>query len=269
MPDQTIGFVGTGAIAEAMVRGLLSAPAVASKVVVSPRNVEVASRLATEFPAVHVAEDNQTVVDLSDILVLSVRPQIAEEVIRALRFRGRQPVISVIATMDRRRLFEWIDVGVILTQAIPLPFVANREGVTAIFPPDKETSALFASLGTAVECETKEEYDLLAVASALMETYLGVLENAVAWMEQQGMTGEKARAYLAPLFLSLAQAAVRNPHITLDVLKRGFSTPGGLNEQAFQDFSRLGGGDALRQAMNGILRRFQASNPVINHRRTD
>ena len=46
---------------------------------------------------------------------------------------------------------------------------ANRPGllipsvITLIGP-------LFAALGTAVECDTKEEYDLLAAASALMGT---------------------------------------------------------------------------------------------------
>jgi len=55
MTIANIGFVGTGAISEAMVRGLLAKPVFASKVVLSPRNTVTALRLASEFGAVEVA----------------------------------------------------------------------------------------------------------------------------------------------------------------------------------------------------------------------
>ncbi|PLU19633.1 pyrroline-5-carboxylate reductase, partial [Sinorhizobium medicae] len=176
-----IGFIGTGAITEAMVTGMIGSGLGIAEILVSPRNAEIAARLAGRFPLVRIARDNQEAVDASDVLFLAVRPQIAEEVIPRLRFRKGQTVVSVIAATDRSRLLSWIDEEVDLTQAIPLPFVAEREGVTAIFPPSRDIAAIFEALGTPVECETKEEYDLLAVASALMATYLGILDRATGW----------------------------------------------------------------------------------------
>ncbi|MBB3393783.1 pyrroline-5-carboxylate reductase [Rhizobium sp. BK060] len=78
MDVQKIGFIGTGAIADAMVRGLLTKPAVVSQVTISPRNAEIAQRLAADFAEITVAADNQAVIDASDMVVLAVRPQIAQ-----------------------------------------------------------------------------------------------------------------------------------------------------------------------------------------------
>ncbi len=133
----TIGFIGTGAITEAMVRGLMAEPPAAARILVSPRNADTAARLAADFAAVEIAADNQAIVDAVDVVVLAIRPQIAEEVVRALTFREGQSVISLIAAVDRDAVAAWIGTSVRLTQAIPLPFVARRSGVTALFPRTK------------------------------------------------------------------------------------------------------------------------------------
>lgn len=254
---QKIGFIGTGAITDAMVRGLLAKPAAVPHVMVSMRSADISAALAAEFPQVLVSNDNQAIVDGCDTVVLAIRPQIAEDVIRPLRFRDDQRVISVVAATGRQALRDWIGADVELTQAIPLPFVARRKGVTAVYPPDEGTAAIFNVLGNAVECETKAEYDLLATASALMATYFGIMHRTTEWLAENGLPEEKGRAYLTPLFAGLAEAAA---HAEEDIkfidLSREFATRGGLNEQVFQDFDGQGGTDALRRALDGVLKRI-------------
>ena len=93
-----IGFIGTGAITDAMVRGLLASPPAVQAVMVSARNAQIAARLAADFPAFAVSKDNQAIVDGCESVVLAIRPQIAEEVVRPLRFRDGQTVIVPNAT---------------------------------------------------------------------------------------------------------------------------------------------------------------------------
>ena len=254
---QKIGFIGTGTITDAMVRGLLKAPAAVSQIIVSARNAEIAAKLAADFAAVTVAADNQAIVDRCDTVVLAIRPQIAEDVVRPLRFRPGQTVISVIAATSRPTLLDWIGAEVRLTQAIPLPFVAGRKGTTAIFPPDPETATIFNALGNAVECDTREEYDLLAAASALMATYFGIMQRTTDWLTEKGLPPGKARAYLVPVFAELSQTALAaGPNVPFSELSREFATKGGLNEQVLTDFERNGGSDALAQALDGVLARI-------------
>ena len=257
MKAKSIGFVGTGAITEAMVRGLLSEPASPTEVHLSPRNAEIAARLFSEFAAVSVAPDNQTVVDRSDLVVLAIRPQVAETVIGELTFKPGQSVVSIIAATEREALLKWIGTDIHLVQAIPLPFVAERQGVTAIYPPDPAVAAMFDALGKAVQCESRKEYDLLAAASALMSTYFGIMEFATGWLETNGLERTKARAYLAPLFESLARRA-NGPHAgDFNALSEEFATRGGLNEQVLRDFDADGGKTALTAALDRVFARIE------------
>lgn len=254
---QKIGFIGTGAITDAMVRGLLAKPAAVPHVMVSQRSADISAALAADFPQVLVSSDNQAIVDGCDTVVLAIRPQIAEEVVRPLTFRDGQSVISVVAATSREALFDWIGADVRLSQAIPLPFVARRKGVTAVYPPDRDTAALFNVLGNAVECETKAEYDLLAAASALMATYFGIMHRTTEWLAEKGLPEEKGRAYLAPLFAGLADTALLAGKDTGFLeMSHEFATKGGLNEQVFRDFDTKGGSDALREALDRVLARI-------------
>ncbi len=254
---QKIGFIGTGAITDAMVRGLLARPAAVPHVMVSQRSADISARLAADFPQVIVSGDNQAIVDGCDTVMLAIRPQIAEEVIRPLRFRDGQKIVSVVAATGREALLEWIGADVRLSQAIPLPFVARRKGVTAIYPADTDTAAIFNVLGNAVECETKAEYDLLAAASALMATYFGIMQTTTEWLVENGLPEEKARAYLAPLFAGLSEVAMlAGSRMDFIDLSREFATKGGLNEQVLLDFDNKGGSGALKDALSRVLARI-------------
>ena len=254
---QKIGFIGTGAITDAMVRGLLGKPVAVPHVMVSQRSADISAKLAAEFPLVIVAGENQAIIDGCDTVVLAIRPQIAEEVTRPLQFREGQKIISVVAATSRQALLDWIGADVRLTQAIPLPFVARRKGVTAVYPADTDTAAIFNVLGNTVECETKAEYDLLAAASALMATYFGILQHATEWLAQNGLPAEKGRAYLAPLFPGLSEVAVLAGKDTdFTDISREFATEGGLNEQVLLDFDGNGGSRALKEALSRVLERI-------------
>ena len=55
----SIGFIGTGTIAEAVVTGLLNSNNAPKKVIVSPRNTKRALALESKFTQVEVANNNQ------------------------------------------------------------------------------------------------------------------------------------------------------------------------------------------------------------------
>jgi pyrroline-5-carboxylate reductase len=255
-----LGFVGTGTITEAIVTGALGADMPITSIYLSPRNADIAARLAGASPLVHVAENNQQVVDRSDMVFLAIRPQVAEEVVRGLRLRTDHHVVSLIAATEISSLTRWIGQELRLTRAIPLPFVAERQGVTPIYPPDAEVAAFFDALGSAIEAKTEEEYQLFGVASALMGTFFGILEVSGRWLEEHGMPYDQAKAYLAPLFGSLADTAARPQHPSFEQLRVEFSTRGGLNEQVFVDFAARGGSAALTEALDGVLARVRGNN---------
>ena len=255
--EGTLGFVGTGTITEAIITGVFAEPNRAVEILVSPRNTDVAAKLAERYPSVRIASSNQEIVDAADMLFLAVRPQVAEEVIRSLRFRPDQLVVSLIAAVPEGKLVEWIGQKVDLVRAVPLPFVADRTGVTMLYPPELRTALFFSELGAAVECETQNEYDLLTAASAMMGTYFGILERATDWLASQGIPDQKARDYLISLFASLGKVSAKSAERPPGDLRREFSTRGGLNEQLFREFDQGGGSEALTSALASVLRRIK------------
>jgi pyrroline-5-carboxylate reductase len=252
-----LGFVGSGAITEAVVTGLMKSRTDIDGVIVSPRNRDVASRLAETFPTVRVGAGNQEVVDSADIVFLAIRPQIAEDVVRELRFREQQHVVSFVAAVQIEALASWINVPVIINRAIPLPFVAELRGATAIYPPNDRIADLFSSLGTAVQAKELKQYNLFGAASALMATYFGLMETSARWLEAQGMPYDQANLYLRQLFGGLSNVATSSKEQTFEAMASEFSTKGGLNEQVLAEFTRNGGPEALTLALGSVLKRIE------------
>jgi pyrroline-5-carboxylate reductase len=93
--SEKIGFIGTGAITDAMVRGLLAKPAAVPHVMASKRSSDVSARLAADFPRVLVSGDNQAIVDGCDTVVFAVRP---------MKFSNRQKVHQTAGTANDAHL---------------------------------------------------------------------------------------------------------------------------------------------------------------------
>jgi pyrroline-5-carboxylate reductase len=253
-----LGFIGTGAITEAIVVGLMKAEFPLSEIVVSARGAETAARLAASFAKVRVCNHNQEIVDMSDLLFLAVRPQIAEEVISSLTFPSDTAIVSLIAMLPAEKIAEWVGHPVDVTRAIPLPSVANRSGVTVIYPACDRLARLFGALGTVVDATSIEEFNAYGAAGSLMATYFGCLETAVRWMADHGAEYARARTYVAQLFFGLAQTAIKD-HATFEALVGAHSTPQGLNEQAYRVYAQRGGTDALVAAMDSVATRIASS----------
>lgn len=259
-----LGFIGTGSITAAMVRGLKASPLQASPlqawpVLLTPRNAGLAAELAAGLPGVTVAADNQAVVDGADMVFLAVRPQIAESVLRPLHFRAGQNVVSLIAGVSCQTISDWTGATQV-TRAIPLPFVQDRSDVTPIHPPRADVAQVFDALGKALPVTDAKAFDVYSSASALMATYFSLVETASDWMVAQGLEDADARSYLGALFGNLGDV-LRGDLRSLEALRVAHSTAGGLNEQVFHQFTAAGGAAALTDALTSVYHRVAGQKP--------
>ncbi|WP_285295703.1 pyrroline-5-carboxylate reductase [Aureimonas altamirensis] len=257
-----IGFVGTGAITEAMVTGFLQAPSPHMRILLSPRSADRAARLAGRFPdQVTVAHDNQAVVDGSDIVVLAVRPQVAEQVISDLRFNAAQTVLSVVATLGQDTLSRLVAPATNVVRAVPLPAVAQGVGATAITPADPAIVTLFDRVGTAIAVDGEDAYAAMAAVTATMSTYFTFATTLAGWLAARGVPQDAARAYVAQILGGLARTLQATPASDFPHLSREHETPGGLNEQMRSTLERGGVFEQIGKGLDAILARHMGRGP--------
>lgn len=254
-----LGFIGTGALSSAIVTGLKTLEGNTTSVVLSPRNEEIAAGLAARFADVRVAKDNQAVLDQCDTIMLGVRPQIARDVLPALRFRPDHHVVSLIATFSRDEIAAMVGPAKRVTKALPMPMIAIRQGPTIIFPPDPDMAAFFGRLGTAIEVASESEFDALSVATATYASYFKYLETIHSWLKDNGVDDAKGRDYVASLFGALGQAPATTPDASFAHLAEDYATRGGINEQVLRELTEHGTFERFRESLGAIHRRITAA----------
>ena len=252
-----LGFVGTGAITSAIVTGLNAAGAGDDTILVSPRNAENAAALAARFRSVTIAASNQAVLDGSDVVMLAVRPQVADEVLSALAFRRDHHVISLMTIVPLERVSALVAPASKIVRAIPLPMVADLRGPTAIYPQDSLTAGIFDRIGTAIAAESADQFSAIGVATATMSPYFSFAGTIVEWLVRHDVPADAARRYVSTVFQGLADIAVRHPEQGFATLAVEFATRGGINEQVVAHLKQTGALTSLSDALDAVLERMK------------
>ncbi|WP_336288060.1 MULTISPECIES: pyrroline-5-carboxylate reductase [unclassified Bartonella] len=258
-----IGFLGTGKISASMVDGLMNSTFDVPSIIVSPRNAQIAERLSRSYAKVTIAENNQALLDMSDCVFLCLPNQIAEEVLRSLRFRPEQLVVSVLAMAKAAEVEEWVNHKVY--RAVPLPFVAECKNLTPIYPDHPFLRTLFDALGGTVVLDAEDQFNLFMTAGSLMGVYFNFIETAHQWFVAQGLKKQQSAEFLAMMFGNLTDemrkiiATDGSASLDFALLEKEFSTKGGTNEFLSNCFSRQGGRSALITALETTLQKMNAS----------
>jgi pyrroline-5-carboxylate reductase len=253
----SLGFLGTGAITEAVVTGLGGVPEVPD-IIVSPRSAARSQALAARFANVVVAPDNQTVLDRADTVVLALRPQDIVAALDGLRFRREQTVISFVALLPMVRLQRLVAPAQRICRAIPLPSAALRTGPIALCPALPDVAELLGRVGTVVAATTEDLLEPLWATTALMAPFYEQLNQVTGWLAANGVPGEIAADYTIQLYAAWSRVAAGDTG-DLAALRDASQTPGGLNEQALRQLGEAGHYDALPAALDAVLSRLTAA----------
>ena len=99
-----LGFIGTGKIASSVIAGICSSKIRFTKILISPRNKKIAINLKKKYKKVFIAKNNQEIVNNCNWVFLSITPKVGENIIKDLKFRSNQTIISFISTITLAQL---------------------------------------------------------------------------------------------------------------------------------------------------------------------
>ncbi len=251
-----LGFIGTGKITSSVVTGICSSKISFKKIILSPRNRNIAKKLKRKFRKVAIAKNNQEIVNSCNWIFLAITPTVGKKIIKNLKFKSGQTIVSFISTMTLPQLKKAIKVKTTIVRAIPLPPISLREGPVPMFPPNKKVKNFFNKLGTSVEISNEKLSKNFWSTSGMMAPFYELLSTMSNWLVKRGIKKEKAQKYITALFVALSKDAVVNSNKDLKYLVKESQTPRGLNEQGVKELRKAGFYKATEKTLNSILKRL-------------
>lgn len=260
MPD-TIGFIGVGNIASAVIEGLVTASEPVPQVLLSPRNATKSAALAERFATVAVARDNQAVLDGSRIVFLAVRPQAVAEALRPLRFDARHMIVSLVP-LPLPALAPLVGPATHALRALLLPTCTQRLQAVPYWPDTPGIRGVLERLGPPLLLRDEHELNVLWASTATISTFYAMLETIGGWSAGHGVLPATATEYTAGMAHALARLALSGGTDRFARLSAEAATPGGLNEQVL-GLLRAGGSCAhLLEALDAVLARITTPPPA-------
>ena len=193
LAPHTIGFIGAGNMAEALIRGLVRGGHVpASRVVASLPRRDRLDLLASTY-GIDITTDNREVAKRCGLLVLSIKPQIMDKVLREIGdvVAAGTLVVSIAAGVDTETIEEALAEGVRVVRAMPNTPALVGAGATAIAPGKHASEADLAA--------AKALFDAVGITVQLDESHL----DAVTGLSGSGP------AYIFLILEALADAGVK------------------------------------------------------------
>ena len=251
-----LGFIGTGKIASSVIIGICSSKISFTKIFISPRNKKIAANLKKKFKKVIIAKNNQQIIDNSNWVFLSITPTVGKKILKNLKFKSNQTIISFISTITLSQLKRAIKVKAKIVRAIPLPPISLKKGPVPICPPNKKVKEFFNKIGSTIEIKNEKLSINFWSTSGMMASYYEILKVMSEWLVKRGIKRLDAQKYITTLFLALSEDAVVNSKKELKYLVKESQTPKGLNEQGLKEMNKKGVYKSVINTLNSIHKRL-------------
>ena len=251
-----LGFIGTGKIASSVILGVCRSKIKFRQIIVSPRNKRIANNLKKKFKKVSIAKNNQDVINKSNWIFLSVTPKVGDKIIKDLKFKSNQTIISFISTINLSKLKKMIKVKSKIIRAIPLPPISIKKGPVPICPPNRQVKSFFDKIGSTIEIKNEKLSINFWSTSGMMASYYEMLRVMSNWLVKKGIKKKDAQKYITSLFLALSEDAVVNSKKDLKHLVKESQTPKGLNQQGLNTMSKKGVYKSVVNTLNSIHKRL-------------
>ncbi|KPJ22419.1 pyrroline-5-carboxylate reductase [Streptococcus phocae subsp. phocae] len=230
-----IGFIGVGKMATAIIQGLKQTP---HHIIVSGSSLSRSKEIAEELGLAY-ATSHQDLIDQVDLVILGIKPQQFERVLKPLRFH--QPIMSMAAGVSLERLGQLTSCELPLLRIMPNMNAQILQSTTALtyndlVDEDLKNMArhLTDSFGTTFDI-SEADFDTFTALAGSSPAYIYLFIEAMAKAGlKHGLPKEKALEIVAQTVAASANhllASDASPHDFIDkICSPGGTTIAGLLE---------------------------------------
>jgi len=254
----SIGFIGAGNMAEALIKGILSVKLYKPKdVFVSDIKAERLQHLTKEYKV--AAADNAQLAANVDVLVLSVKPQNMSDALKSIKNSLKQDslIISIAAGKKISSISSILGDRPII-RVMPNTPALIGQGISALFANEKAESflekakSIFSAVGQVVVLDNEELMDTVTAISGSGPAYYFLFsEELIKAAIQLGLPENIAKE----LVLQTAKGSILlacdadKQGKSLELLRRNVTSPGGTTEAALKVFTEGSLGQLIASAV--------------------
>lgn len=251
-----IGFIGAGNMATAMIKGLINSEYINNdKVYVNSKFEEEVNKLVEEYGINGVTK--KELVNNSDVIVLAVKPNQYEEVIREIKEYNINDIlfISIAAGLPINNIENMFNKEIKLIRCMPNTPVMVSEGMIGIcknsFARDDELDMvkdMFRGVGR-VEVVLESQMDAVVAVSGSSPAYVYIMIEAMADAAVlEGIPRDKAYTFAAQAVYGSAKMVLESGIHPAD-LKDKVCSPGGTTIEAVKVLEDKGFRGCIIEAM--------------------
>lgn len=246
MSNYKVGFIGGGNMARALVGGLLSSGYRPENLMLAEPNAERRGVLSADLSGVLVSENNVTVADRADCLVLAVKPQLMREVCLELADTvqaGRPLVISVAAGTHSRDIDAWLGTGLAVVRVMPNQPALLLKGASGLFANEVTSSRerdraieILSAVGSVVHVADEAHIDAVTAISGTGPAYFYLLiDTLIQSAEDFGLDSQAAHKLVMDTAQGSASLAAVSGE-SMESMIAHVRSPGGTTAAAFEVF---------------------------------
>lgn len=268
-----IGFIGAGNMTSIIIRRLLeSSKFNPEHIWVSNRSPGKLIKLKEQWN-IHVAQNNEEVVDNTQIIFLSIKPQdftSAVEPIASL-FQPDQIVASLLAGINFESLEKMLPNSRLVRVMPNTPSALGKGVVGYCLNDDKDSGAntlieeLLSPLGYVVPMDEGDMFDALIVSCASGTGFvLELMSYWQDWIEERGFPPEVAKKMTIETFMGATMMASAESKSTLEELQQKVASKKGVTAAGLDSMRELEVERTLRLSFEKAWMRNQELSRITN-----
>ncbi|MCX7681089.1 MAG: pyrroline-5-carboxylate reductase [Anaerolineae bacterium] len=252
-----IAFIGSGVMAEAIIRALLRAGEVVPEQIIASDPLVKRCEELRERHGVQTTTDNVAAVQDADIVVLSVKPQVIPKVLPELRghIRSTALVFSIVAGVPIAVIANGLDHAAVV-RTMPNTPAQIGEGMTvwmaapAVSDEQKEQAqAILQTMGLELYVTDEDALNMATAVSGTGPTYVFLLMEAlVDAAVHLGFSRDQAQLLVIQTVLGSAKFAQQSS-LHLAQLRNMVTSPGGTSAEAIYQLEKGGMRTILSKAI--------------------
>lgn len=261
--DITIGFIGAGNMADALIKGLTTSGTYSrGQLAISDNDPEKLNNTCERF-GLKGYTSNIQLVGASNVILLAVKPQVIRVVLEEIKHAIKEGhlIVSIAAGIPIKMIQSIVGNNIPIIRVMPNTPALIQKGISAISAGGTATSAhldtakkIFEAVGKTMVVD-EEMMDAVTALSGSGPGYLfKIMEHLAEAARKYGFDDKTSLLLVIQTVLGAAHLADES-ELSLSRLREMVTSPGGTTAAALDFFEEKGLGDIIEGAIDAAYRR--------------